>query len=772
MSSFAACRHLIGPIWCSVIVALSACAADAGEIQELKIGLDGQGKVGCWLPVTVRASGLPPAESVELEVAFPDPRGDLCRETAASGRVSAEGSVELMGYFRSGRLEGSGTVAVVAGNETLCSTAVNFGENLVPDEEGVLVQRNLVLRKQNTLALITIGKVEGIPELVRNIAGYSGGHELLYNYKLDSVAQLPKHALGLNSVDKLLLLDDFSLGQDQSEALIRWVRDGGELYIGTGGTVSEFLATPVGAWTHAHFELAEAPIQMGSFSTLEAFVPGASRIETRLRGRDSWPVAAARSDQSIVLVNSLDGPIISRQSIGSGIVTLVGVDLNQAPFIDWTSPSLPMFYEVLLFGAKLDSHGLRRSTTSRISQSGVSDLATQLVTTVDASPENGRWSAWSVMAMIIVWLLLIGPLDYLIVTRLLKRPELTWISFPVMIVAGAAVLYVVSGQSESLQLQQLDVVDISEDDDQQHVTARTWMSISSPETRRSDCAATPVFLNEPAGAVDITLSWNGRPEDVFGAMYRHSGIGLGQQSYRHHAEQPARLSQVPLLTNGSRALESVWHTVSQEELLSSNLSVSGFGLLNGSFTHNLPEPVRRWIVVYGNRVYRPESADDAVLAPGQVWDSDSTQVATSDLKGYLNASRIVQTDDGDARNKSGFAKQRSTQVISPYNTRSLDEIYILTMISFYQFAGGAEYAGLSHSQLRQMELSDTIRLNHAVLIGHIDQPASSLSVDGEEVTPASRATLVRLFLPVNRRPASEDSGSPDNVAAPGGDDIN
>jgi hypothetical protein len=75
------------------------------------------------------------------------------------------------------------------------------------------------------------------------------------------------------------------------------------------------------------------------------------------------------------------------------------------------------------------------------------------------------------------------------------------------------------------------------------------------------------------------------------------------------------------------------------------------------------------------------------------------------------------------------------------------------MASFFDIAGGSKYVGLSQTLLRDLDLSDTIRLNHAVLVGRLETPATTLLVGAEELSPTRSSTLIRLLLPVDRRPA-------------------
>ena len=120
-------------------------------------------------------------------------------------------------------------------------------------------------------------------------------------------------------------------------------------------------------------------------------------------------MAVMQSDQIHSDVDSLKGPIVATLSFGSGILTFVAVDVNQKPVSKW--PSLPQFYEVLLLGDRLSHQTGHVSRTSRISQSGVSDLATQMLAAVDAQTVSGGWSTWAIMALVAGYLALIGPVD-------------------------------------------------------------------------------------------------------------------------------------------------------------------------------------------------------------------------------------------------------------------------------------------------------------------------------------------------------------------------
>ena len=70
-----------------------------------------------------------------------------------------------------------------------------------------------------------------------------------------------------------------------------------------------------------------------------------------------------------------------------------------------------------------ETHSKRaQSLTSRLTQTGITELATQLDATQDEFPSVTRVTTWPVMGLLVALLLVIGPIDYLFVHKLLNRP--------------------------------------------------------------------------------------------------------------------------------------------------------------------------------------------------------------------------------------------------------------------------------------------------------------------------------------------------------------
>src|SRR5690606_10268606 len=105
----------------------------------------------------------------------------------------------------------------------------------------------------------------------------------------------------------------------------------------------------------------------------------------------------------------------------------------------------------------------RQEQRGRLSHSGITDLATQLHAMQEEFPEIRRFGSWSVMGCLLLYLVVIGPLDYFLVQRVLKRPSVTWWTLPAAVVIAGSLAVVTAQQvnGTDARANQVDFVDIS-----------------------------------------------------------------------------------------------------------------------------------------------------------------------------------------------------------------------------------------------------------------------------------------------------------------------
>lgn len=739
----------------------SAATTDA-KFTQLALGFSSAGRVGTWLPIRCEATGLPSRSRVVLAVECRDTRGDVCTSTVAAAEVDASGRAALSGSFMVGRQSGELTVLLLsdASDELLRQTVVTIDPvELRPRDATASVSTSttprvcdqLVLARHAQIGLLAAGEPAGLTDLLTEPADSSPALDQLLDLTVESVAEFPDRRRNWDAVDVCVLQDDFSLTAPQVKALQEWVATGGHLIVSAGGNQNTLLAQPVGEWIRELFGIGTAesdPPKTQDLSPLQNHVSGATAIQTN---RMSVSYLRITSEQPRTLVTSLQGPMLSRRSVGAGIITLVPVELNARPMSSWLS--LSQFYEQLIFERRRETSAEQSRGSGRISSAGLTDLSTQLAAAVDAIPPDQRWSSWQAMLLILIYLGIIGPLDYFIVTHVLRRPALTWITFPVF-VAVACGLTLLSGASHSTpevvrQVHLLDVTASPSSANAQFVRARSWNSLSTSQSRQATVRASAAAWL-PVTASDAVFNWHGRAENVFGGLYRPGGSGLGQQSSRRTDVGPSRFESVSLIAQGSVAFLNEAEATTTG-LFESHLYLPAGGLLEGSFQHHLPAAISSWMIVFGNRAYVPSLGSDLVaIEPGTDWSRTKGGVRVTDLRDVLR--RVKAIEFQDARGKS--LQPATTMVQSEYNVEDRDPLNILRMISLFDLAGGESYVKLHNDYLRSDQIGRGLQYNTALLIGTTTLPVSSLTLDETDLEATASDTIVRLFLPVERRPAS------------------
>ena len=730
------------------------------KVENLTLGFSGAGRVGTWLPVELRAQGVSPDAEVTLRMTASDPRGDQCESIVASAKADSGGSVTLNGVFMAGRIDSPIRLQLIDTSDAVLwqhSVSCRPGKTGKPStnptpaaqelNSSELMSQMTLLRHQSQTVL-TIGSPVGLPELEERLTGASGTRGELTLLILDSLQSLPTTRRGLDSIDTVVLVSDYGLSEQQTEALQDWVVTGGHLLVSCGENLTGLLASPVGRWLQPRFGIQDGLLSSQDLTALQNYVAGASQLQTN---RQNVSIVQMNSDQTRTVVNSINGPLISRLSMGAGLVTVVAVDLNQRPLNRWLS--LSQFYEMLLFDRLLESGTEQSRRGGRISSSGVTDLATQLANVSDAIPAAERWSSWHAMVMMLVYLIIIGPMDYFFVVRLLRRPKLTWITFPslVAIACGLTVWWSTSHRAAAT-VRTVHLLDVGHNGIDQTLHARTWSSLSTTDSRFGSVSMTssPLIVGKAVKQTEETVNWHGRAEDVYGGMYRPGGAGLGQQLSRRTETGPPRFDSVPLVVDGSQAFlaESFSHAESSS-IFESQLIMPASGLLEGSFVHHLPVAIQDWVIVFGNRVYMPsQKAEEGFrqIEPGKPWSRNRGNVRVAEIRDFLRGVRVVSRE----RKKGDTKSNPTTQIQSLYNSTGTNPLDILLMVSLYNMAGGEVYVKLQNNYLRHDEVSDAIQLNTALLMGLADLPLTQLNLDGTVVEPTKTQTVVRFLLPVDR----------------------
>ncbi|HET6323252.1 MAG TPA: hypothetical protein VFG04_01025 [Planctomycetaceae bacterium] len=739
----------------------SARGADASGAAEatpdIRVGIAGASKVGRWTRLEVVGESAP-AANLRLEVDAPDPDGSAVTyhsEPIVPGSNVNSSPIGLL--FKIGRLDGSLRVRVLDGDRLLTNKVLRVGADAdadvrAPFRQSVYLVANVQAARDaaapplpaGSLDIKRVGKLLTANNESAAAGGSSASRAWTEVVDVDSFAALPIRPDAYDAFDSVLLSERFDLDEPHSRALEQWVRGGGHLLISIGRDGETFAktASALAAWLPVKVQ---GSVKLKDLSPVESFC----RQSSRIMGANEEPLEAAKlsAPGGQESIPSLAGPLLCRVAYGLGRVTVFGLDLSAAPLTNWTGgPDLAQ----RLFD--LEESQSRRSQTisNRLTQTGVTELATQIDASLDEFPSVSRFTVWHVLGLLVGLVLVVGPIDFLLVHKLLRRPELTWFTFPLLALAaaGAVIYWSAEAKGKRVLLNQLDVLDI--DAGTGWSRAHSYALIYSPENRRFNVTAVadPPAAQAPAvappksslEAAPLRLCWRGRPETTFGGMYRTGGAEISRPSYALSAGC-RDVEEMPIAVWSTKSLEAEWSA--QKGLVESQLESRGLGHLGGTIRHHFPEPIEDWIVAFGRQVFRPrtdQTERPLPLLPEVPWAPQSA--SQRELGGYLTGATQSYVETPTGRLEELRTEHAD---YDPLNRNPLD---ILRMLTFHGEAGGTLYTGLGNGALRPQDWSPLLDLNRAVLIGRIRKPLTRWKVDGQTVDPDQSYTFVRIVLPV------------------------
>lgn len=697
----------------------------ADSIGTPTVGWSGNYQIGRWTPVTVPVT-VDAASTVQLELTAVDSDGN--RVGYLSPPTSLEPGVHrLTSFFKVGRLDGDVQIQLL-----------NAGKPSSPPLRGAAGRTEWLSKplRPSTRLILTVGNPQGLgadSELTR-----SGS---MAHVSTLSWADLPTDQLAYDSVATLVVAGTGELLPAQAAAIKDWVASGGRLVVSLRHDVSEARrqVAPFADWFPVR--VGEQPAIVREFGGLEAY----SGKNIRVPWTSTLSIPSLQSDVGENLATSRSDAFLIRAPYALGSVSVLAMDLTAAPMTEWKS-LVPFCERLAGITSSLDVREKTVSKGTQLSSTGITDLATQIHATQENFESVRRASPWTVLGLLVLLVLLIGPLDYLIVSKILKKPLLTWMTFPLLILLGAWAVssWAAASNGSVPRLNQLDIVNV----DVATATARGrhFYTLYSPATTKTSVSIQPLpLVDSSKSATSDRVSWHGVPESTFGGMFRDVGI---EQGAKYSQEANGTITDLPVIQWSSKALiaESVQSVAG---LVDCDLKASSTGRLVGSITHRFAGPIEDWMVVYRNVVYRHlKKKDDAQtlsFAPKVIFQVDQPSVYSRELKPFLTGMITMATPKFGQASISDTVHHQFA-----YNSLSLNPAMILRTLTFHDEIGGERYTGLTNQLLETEDCSHLIRLGRAILFGRLSQPVSTIERDQKTTEPDRQAAFVRLILPVAR----------------------
>jgi hypothetical protein len=700
-------------------------------IKEVRVGFNGKFKAGFWQPIWVTVLAGPAGAKGRLEVVIPD--GDQMPAVYRNGEdrgqldlAAGEQATRLL-YARSGPAGASITLQLHG------EGGVSWSQIASPLAPPLRSTQELV---------VGIGPPIGLDEAVGTIRRTAD--RTMQAATVTTAADLPDRWWGYEGVDVLVLTTSDTaffgtLSEEQQQAIRDWTLLGGRLILSLGAR-GESFAAPESPWL---------PLIPGDFaevsplrerSGLEQFTRSELPFEEELFRRQRPMVTRLMNPRGDVLVDEVSSaagrPLVVHAPAGLGEVTFVAFDLDHPALKSWKGR--PRLIAALLAHGPAEQQNSRGEVHHRITHLGYDDLIGQLRAALDQFPGVSLVNFTTVSVLTVAYLLLIGPGDFLFLSRLGLPRHLTWLTFPLVALLVAVLAGAMNSQvhGRSARMNQAEIIDI--DLAQHRVRGTLWCHVYSPATAayraKLDVSAPPGVVSS---ATSGWLAWQGLPGSALGGLESRQPALFSREAYeiRGPGQAPA-IDDLTIQIASSKALGGTW-TATTSLPSQTDLKIDRYGLLAGEFRYPLPIQLSDCLLAHGEKLYRL-----GTLEPGE-------RVALADLPPLNLEARLTER-----------RVEQSKDVSTPWEQDSVDVPRIVQMLMFHDAARGRSYTGLTDRYQPRLDLSEHVRLGQAVLVGRAEKPVARIAA-GDSGVPASAPPLVagdnlqtwtwyRILLPVNR----------------------
>ncbi len=734
------------------------------DVENVRVGFQERYKVGTWTPIWIQLRGGVDGFTGILQVITEDEDG-TSTVMSQPVQVAPGASQRVTAYVRPGSLDPDFAMLRFIDPQKQRKAA--------PD----VVIGNLLGSKppeplsEDDYQVLTLGHPAGVTEIAKlpgfnadkNTAAQVGNRarEVVVANLATIDDLLPGRWYGFDAVDVVVVDTNdkemlATISGNRGEALKQWVQRGGHLVVAVSSNWQAVNEGLLGSMLPVKLN---GQVQVTPFDSLESFTGGSHQVAF-----ENAPARAAKFEEidergGKVIASTLSTPLVVRGSYGFGRVTVIGLDVDGKPFSAWPDRSL-FFVKALDLKASSLAVNNTALAPGRIMNSAMSDLSTRIRQTLDQFQGVTLIPFAWVAGFIVLYILLIGPGDYFFLKKVLKRMELTWITFPTIVVTISLLAYFAAYavKGTDLRVNKIDVIDI----DQETKLARgvSWVNLFSPQNRDYSVKVVPVAPNIelPADAAtevtnppgtEVVMSWFAAPEGgLRGMNSRGQGMGFGNNSYYYAPLGKAEeLENVRIGIWSTKAFLTRWFgpAPASSTIIESDLQPTGSDRLAGTITNKLPVALKNTVVVYGKQIYYKVGT----IEPGQTFDIENSGDRSLD------------------RSLAEHLREELTKIIpanynynyAPIVTNDSNQLRadLVREILFHESnpSGQETIASRMHHDL---DLTGQLALGRPMIVAQVDRPGTQLLVNGSgKIAKTEQTTLLRVILPLKKEKAAEAS---------------
>ncbi len=280
---------------------------------------------------------------------------------------------------------------------------------------------------------------------------------------------LPDDWRAYNAIDALIWLNA-SADNVRSPAQLDAVRT----WVGAGGRLIVARADAVGLKRTAIIDM--LPVTLGTSTQLEGLA-GLGPLVGRSDGPQG-PFAAMGSKvrRGTALVTQSGVPLVVEAPHGAGTVAYVAVNPEAPAFESWAGT--PALWNRLVPFTRAASEDVPRG----IASVGLDDLAEL----PGRFPNVAVPAMGTLLGIMVVFLIVVSPFDYFVLRRL-RRPEATWITFPLYAILFTGLIMLIGSRYMRTTAIQRDIVVADHYSDAQVCRRRVLSGILAPYAFSAEC---------------------------------------------------------------------------------------------------------------------------------------------------------------------------------------------------------------------------------------------------------------------------------------------
>ena len=528
--------------------------------------------------------------------------------------------------------------------------------------------------------------------------------------KLHSLDDLPNQWFGYEAVEMIVLtttepqlFEGLTANSPQIRTLNDWVQLGGKMLLCVGKDAGQFLEPDDGflrLFLPGEFD---GMTELRSGALFERFVN--SHRQIFMNGTEEAPfmrMPRLIEPHGIVFVRDGDLPLIVRAAHGLGTIIYFGGDLSGRPLGTWRDRTT-LVRNIMQWNT--ERRGAVDPRAGAMLQLGYNDISGQIRSALDQF-EGVRVIPFSVILIILTgYWLVIGLFDWFFVHKVLRKPILTWVTFPLWIVLFSLLTYTLAasgrpsaGEGSAFLQNTLTLYDA----DVESGVYRTsvWYGVYSP----IDQHYSEMFVDKSVGH----FSWHGLP-----------GSGLGGMA-------PKTVSP-PVWQTGSNQRSEVEIT---DVPIQTRSTKSFFGQYHGGVLDNSNRLVARLSDVEGIPIGTLEVPDDfafsltnCILVYGR-WALELGELRSGKT---INLTRTTpRRDMRDLLIPPKTLEDTRLRGMATYNPQSTELEYIVRVMSLHRALGGYESTGLHHAYQSSLDMSELLTADRILLLG-VAVPSVSVS---------------------------------------------